>query len=58
MENKEIVFKVLKDTDVPLKAGEIAGKTGLDKKEVDRAMKILKTENLIESPKRCFWQAR
>ncbi len=58
MENKEIVFKALKDTDVPLKAGEIARKTGLDKKEVDRAMKILKTENLIESPKRCFWQAR
>jgi len=58
MESKEIVFKVLKDTDVPLKAGEISEKTGLHKSEVDKAMKILKSENLIESPKRCFWQAK
>jgi len=58
MDSREIVLKTLIETKVPLKAGEIAEKSGLDKKEVDKAMKILKTEELIVSPKRCFWEAK
>lgn len=58
MDSREIVLKTLKETTVPLKAGEIAEKSGLDKKEVDKAMKLLKTEELIVSPKRCFWAAK
>lgn len=39
-----------------LKAGEIAEASGLDKKEVDKAMKELKAAGTIVSPKRCFWE--
>ncbi len=52
----EKVLAALKAAGKPLKAGEIADSTGLDKKEVDKAMKVLKTEGKIESPKVCYWQ--
>jgi biotin operon repressor len=57
MEIKEIVLKTLQDSDQPLKGGEIAEKAGLDKKDVDKAIKMLKKEELIFSPKRCFYDA-
>ena len=57
MNQKETVLLVMKGAAKPLRAGEIAELAGLDKKEVDQAMKELKTEELIYSPKRCFWQA-
>ncbi len=40
----------------PMKAGEIAQATGLDKKEVDKAMNVLKKEGKIVSPVRCAWE--
>ncbi len=55
MDNKELVLKILKESGEPLKSGEIAEKANIDKKEVDKAIKQLKTEELIESPKRCFY---
>ena len=58
METQQIVLNTLKDAGAPLKAGEIAEKSGLDRKEVDKAMKVLKKEELIVSPKNCFWQAK
>lgn len=57
MEIKEIVLKTLIESPEPLKGGEIAEKSGLDKKDVDKAIKQLKTEELIYSPKRCFYDA-
>ena len=54
----EKVLATLKAAGKPLKAGEIADVSGLDKKEVDKAMKVLKTEGKIESPKVCYWQPR
>lgn len=56
--SKEIVLEVLKKSADPLKAGEIVSASGLDKKAVDKAMKELKKEKLIISPKRCFWEAK
>ncbi len=50
-----IYFRTLDSTEQPLKAGEIAEATGLDKKEVDKAMKVLKKDGRIVSPKFCFW---
>ncbi len=41
----------------PLNAGKIVELTNLDRKVVDKAMADLKTEELIISPKRCYWQA-
>lgn len=57
MDIKEKVLEVLKDSAEPMKAGEIAEKSGIDKKEVDKAIKALKLEEKVISPKRCFYSA-
>jgi DNA-binding IclR family transcriptional regulator len=54
----EKVLEVMKAAGKALKAGEIAEAAGLDKKEVDKAMKVLKTEGKIVSPKVCFWEPK
>jgi len=54
--SKEQVLTALKNAGKPLKAGEIAEMTGLEKKDIDKAMKQLKDEGAIVSPKICFWQ--
>lgn len=56
MELTEKVLEAMSSAGKPLKAGEIAELTGLDKKEVDKAMKVLKKEEKIASPKRCYWE--
>ncbi len=58
METKEQVLEAMKQAGMPLNAGKIVELTGLDRKEVDKAMKVLKTEELIVSPKRCFWEPK
>jgi predicted transcriptional regulator len=56
MNNEEKVLSAMKIAGKALKAGEIAELSGLDKKDVDKAMKVLKAEAKIVSPKNCFWQ--
>lgn len=58
MEAKEIILDVMKKEGSPLNAGRIAEISGLDRKEVDKAMKALKDEELIVSPKRCYWEVK
>ena len=58
MEAKELVLDAMKKAGVPLNAGKIVELTGLDRKEVDKAMKQLKTEEAIVSPKMCYWQPK
>jgi hypothetical protein len=58
METKEIVFNAMKKSSNPLKAGEIAELTGIDKKEVDKAMKTLLKEAKIFSPKKCYYSPK
>ena len=58
MDNIEIILKALKDAGKALKGGEIAEITGIDKKEVDKAIKKLKAEDKIVSPKMCFYEAK
>ncbi|MBN2669072.1 MAG: MarR family transcriptional regulator [Bacteroidales bacterium] len=55
MDNKEKVIKALSDSSEPLKAGELSDLTGLEKKEIDKIIKVLKTENTIQSPKKCYY---
>ncbi len=55
MDHIELVIKTLGASPEPMKAAEIAEAAHLDQKEVDRAMKVLKAEGRIISPKRCFW---
>ena len=55
MDNKSKVLETMKKAGEPLNAGKIAELSGLDRKEVDKAMKELKEEGLIISPVRCKW---
>lgn len=55
MEAKEKVLATMKEAGQPLNAGKIAELSGLDRKEVDKAMKQLKEEGAIVSPVRCKW---
>ena len=56
METKNQVLEAMKQAGVPVNAGKLVDLTGLDRKEVDKAMKQLKAEGAIVSPKVCFWQ--
>ncbi|MDD3877737.1 MAG: MarR family transcriptional regulator [Bacteroidales bacterium] len=58
MDAKEKVLAAMKKAGEPLNAGKIVELTGLDRKEVDAAMKKLKAENSIVSPKMCYWQPK
>ena len=58
METKDQVLDVMKKAGEPLNAGKITEITSLDRKEVDKAMKKLKAEGAIVSPKNCFWQPK
>ena len=58
MENKERVLNAMKDAGEPLSAGKIVEMTDMNRKEVDKAMKVLKEEGAIVSPKRCFWEPK
>lgn len=56
METKEKVLATMKEIGEPVNAGKIAELSGLDRKEVDKAMKVLKEEGSIVSPVRCKWE--
>lgn len=55
METKELVFKAIENAGKPVKGGEIADATGIDKKEIDKAIKKLVAEGKINSPIRCCY---
>ena len=57
METKAKVLTLLKEKAEPMKAGEIVEALGIEKKDVDKAIKELKAEEAICSPKRCFYAA-
>jgi Mn-dependent DtxR family transcriptional regulator len=59
MENKtKTVIETFEKSNAPLKTGEIAQKTGIDSKEVSKIIKKLKTDGIIESPKRCYYSLK
>jgi len=58
MEIKEQVLEAMKKAGIPLNAGKIVELTNLDRKDVDKAMNVLKAEGAIVSPQRCYWQAK
>ncbi|MHC1707559.1 MAG: MarR family transcriptional regulator [Bacteroidales bacterium] len=58
MDINKSVFDTLQKAGKPLKSGEIAEMTGIDKKEVDKAIKKLKTEEKITSPKVCYYEVK
>ncbi|MBO5671648.1 MAG: transcriptional regulator [Alistipes sp.] len=56
MTAKEKVLAAMNEAGVPVNAGKIVELSGLDRKEVDKAMKELKEEGAIVSPVRCKWE--
>ena len=58
MNNEEKVLKAFQEAGKPLSSGEVAEISGLDKKEVDKVIKKLKTEEKIHSPKRCYYEPK
>lgn len=56
METKEKVLQVMREAGEPVNAGKIAELGGIDRKEVDKAMKLLKEDGAIVSPVRCKWE--
>lgn len=51
----EHVLKALKDAGKPMRPGEVAQATGLDKNEVSKIIQKLKKAGKVMSPKACFW---
>ena len=58
MDAQEKVLETLASSEKPLKGGEIAELSGLEKKDVDKAIKVLKADEKIFSPKRCFYDVK
>jgi hypothetical protein len=56
MDPVEKVLEAIKKAGQPVSAGQIVDLSGLDRKEVDKAMKKLKTAGTITSPKNCYWE--
>jgi hypothetical protein len=55
MEVIDIVVKTLGASSNPMKAGEIAVNSGIEKTEVEKALKKLVKEEKVISPVRCFY---
>lgn len=55
MDIKEKVLEAMRAEGQPVNAGKITELSGLDRKDVDKAMTQLKKEEKIVSPKRCYW---
>jgi hypothetical protein len=58
MDNKQSVLDTLIKAGKPLRSGDISDLSGLGKNDVDKAIKVLKSDGKIFSPKRCFWQVK
>ncbi|MZQ96728.1 MAG: MarR family transcriptional regulator [Acidaminobacter sp.] len=56
MDLNQEVLKAFEDAGDAVRPGDIVEKTGADKKDVDKAIKQLKEEGKIYSPKRCFYE--
>ncbi len=57
MELKEKIVDLLAKSE-PMRPGEIAETLGEDRKNVDKAIKVLKDNEEIISPKRCFYSVK
>ncbi|UCG70829.1 MAG: transcriptional regulator [Thermoplasmata archaeon] len=52
---EQTVLKAMKKAGKPVRPGDVAQMTGIDSKEVSKAIKGLKEKGKVSSPKRCFW---
>ncbi|GAB6279951.1 MAG TPA: MarR family transcriptional regulator [Bacteroidales bacterium] len=58
MDTQEKLIETLTKAGKPMRAGEIAQAAGLDKKEVEKTIKVLVKEGKLYSPVRCFYDVK
>ena len=58
MDATDKVLETMKNAGEPLNTTKIVELSGMDRKEVEKAMKKLKKDERIVSPKRCYWQPK
>jgi Mn-dependent DtxR family transcriptional regulator len=54
-EQTEAVLQAMKDAGKPVRPGQVAKVLGIESKQVSKAIKVLKKEGKIHSPKRCYY---
>jgi DNA-binding MarR family transcriptional regulator len=54
-DKEQIVLTALEQAGKPLRPGDVAELTGIDKDEVTKIINKLKKDGKVTSPKRCFW---
>jgi Mn-dependent DtxR family transcriptional regulator len=54
-EHAEQVLKAMKDAGKPVRPGDVAKALGIESKVVSKAIKVLKKDGKIHSPKRCYY---
>ena len=54
--NDKKVLAAMKKIGKPVRPGDIVEFTGLDKKDVSTSFKALKSDGVICSPKRCYYE--
>lgn len=54
----DLVLQILTEAGKPLRPGEIALAAGIEKADVEKAIKQLKKEEKIYSPKVCFYDVK
>ncbi len=58
MDIQEQIIRTFEEAGEAMRAGEIAEKAGLEKKDVEKAIKKMKEAGSIISPKRCFYNIK
>jgi hypothetical protein len=58
MENNQKIIETFKNAGKPLKAGEVAELSGIEKKDVEKLIKKLTAEGQLYSPVRCFYDIK
>ena len=53
---KEQVYKAMRDAGKPVRPGDVAKVLNADGKDVSKAIKALREEGRVISPKRCFYE--
>jgi len=53
---KDDVLKAMQDAGKPVRPGDVAKALDVDSKEVSKAIKVLREEGKVISPKRCYYE--
>lgn len=53
--NEKMVFEALVKEGKPVRPGDVAKITGIDKEEIAKILGRLKKQGLIDSPQKCFY---